>query len=187
MWRNIKQDNERKYSIYRLCMSKLEKPSQELINLNRTWFWCLWLNSHTARKDSIQVSKWWLYFMPGNKHRRHTVKGIFVLWKTLHVTYIFILLLKLSLCLLVLSWAKRQSCGAVEKNRACALSGKGGTSRLIPSKLEQWWRVLRSKSRHGQLIDILLTGWWWGQWESVSSTFFFQSGLGSIYLWAAYS
>ena len=27
---------------------------------------------------------------------------------------------------------------------------------------------------HDQLMDILLIGWWWGNWESASSTFWFQ-------------
>ena len=25
-----------------------------------------------------------------------------------------------------------------------------------------------------QLVDFLLIGWWWGKWESASSTFWFQ-------------
>lgn len=42
---------------------------------NRIWLWCLWLNE---RKGSIQFTKRWLYFVPGNKHRRCTVKkGMF--------------------------------------------------------------------------------------------------------------
>lgn len=108
--KKFKQDVRKKVSIYRLCIGKwhLRKTLSRANYLNRTWFWCLWLNSQLARKDSIQFSKWWLYFMPGNKHRRCTVKKcIFVLWKNSPCSsYIFILMLKLSLCLLVLNWTK---------------------------------------------------------------------------------
>ena len=36
-----------------------------------------------------------------------------------------------------------------------------------------------------QLMDILLIGWWGGNGESVSSTFWFPPGLGSTCLWVA--
>ena len=40
---------------------------------------------------------------------------------------------------------------------------------------------------NGQLMNILLIGWWWSNLESMSSTLWFQLVWGSTCLWAAYS
>ena len=34
--------------------------------------------------------------------------------------------------------------------------------------------VMIQRAGHDQLMDSLLTGWWWGKWESASSTSWFQ-------------
>ena len=67
------------------------------------------------------------------------------------------------------------------ENSFIALPGKRGHSRLMPSKLcvPTWRGVVRSFTvmvQRGcdQLMDFLLIGWWWGKWESASSTFWFQ-------------
>ena len=71
--------------------------------------------------------------------------------------------------------------GEVEKNSFLTLSGKGGLSKLMPSKssVPPWETIVRSftvivQRVHGQLVDILLMGWCGGEWESASSTFWFQ-------------
>ena len=67
-----------------------------------------------------------------------------------------------------------------EKNSFIAMPGKGGT---------QWAHVLKAmcpiveglmrsfiamvQRGRGQLVGILLMGWWRGKWESASSTFCF--------------
>ena len=38
--------------------------------------------------------------------------------------------------------------------------------------------VMVQRARCDRLVDILLTGWWLGHWESASSTFWFQSVWG---------
>ena len=54
-------------------------------------------------------------------------------------------------------------------------------SRLVPPGLCPWPPLKGSEESysvwgtgHGQLLDILLIGGWWGPWESASSTFWFQ-------------
>ena len=34
--------------------------------------------------------------------------------------------------------------------------------------------VMVQRGGHDQFMDLLLIGWWWGNWESASSTFWFQ-------------
>ena len=74
--------------------------------------------------------------------------------------------------------------GEVEKNSFIALPGKGGHSGLVPSKLcHDLEAVVKSfigmvQRGYDQLVDILLTGWWGGKWESASSTFWFQQVWG---------
>ena len=71
--------------------------------------------------------------------------------------------------------------GEPEKNSFIALPGKGGHSRLMPSQLciLTWRGAERSciamvqRGGRGQLVDILLIGWWGGNRESASSTFWF--------------
>ena len=71
--------------------------------------------------------------------------------------------------------------GEVEKNSFLTLPGKGGLSKPRPSKptVPTWETIVRSftvivQRGLGQLADILLIGWCGGEWESASSTFWFQ-------------
>ena len=64
-----------------------------------------------------------------------------------------------------------------------ALPSKGGHSKLAPIRLshpgmgrEGSYSV--KATGHDQLLGILLNGWWWGNWESASSAFWFQSVWG---------
>ena len=84
------------------------------------------------------------------------------------------------------SW--RQSFGWSSKEELYCFARQRGQSGLVPSKLcppagggsEKSYSV--QGAGHYQLLDTVVIGWWWGNWESVSST-----GLGSMFLWAAYS
>ena len=49
-------------------------------------------------------------------------------------------------------------------------------SGLVPHYSEESYSV--QGAGHDQLLDTFLTGWWWGHWESVSSTFWFQQVWG---------
>ena len=70
--------------------------------------------------------------------------------------------------------------GEVEMNSFIALPVKGRHSGLMPSILcahllgkDRSFTVIVQRG-HGQLADILLIGWCGGEWESASSTFWFQ-------------
>ena len=65
--------------------------------------------------------------------------------------------------------------GKVEKDRFFALSGKAGDrAGLCPQnplgKTVRSFIVIVQRGSD-QLEDVLLVGWWWGNWESTSSTF----------------
>ena len=53
-------------------------------------------------------------------------------------------------------------------------------------------KVFKHRVREGgcgvcdQLVDILLIGWWWGIWESTSSTFWFQLVRG-LHAWGSHT
>ena len=71
--------------------------------------------------------------------------------------------------------------GEVEKDSFITLPGKGGHSGLLPRKTmrSHLERIVRSfivmvQRGRDRLMDILLIGWWWGKWESATSTFRFQ-------------
>ena len=60
--------------------------------------------------------------------------------------------------------------GEVEKNSFIALPGKGGHSRLMPSRLYvPHWRglggIINRFKKCDQIMDVLLIGWWGGDWK----------------------
>jgi len=69
--------------------------------------------------------------------------------------------------------------GEVEKNNFIAFPGKGGHSRLIPSKLcPHLEGVVRSfivmvQRVQDRPMNVLLIDLWGGKWESPSSVFWF--------------
>ena len=70
--------------------------------------------------------------------------------------------------------------GEVEKNSFIAFPGKGpqwaNALKTVYLNLEGVVRsfIVMVQGGCDQLVDNLLTGWWWGKWESASSTFWFQ-------------
>ena len=72
-----------------------------------------------------------------------------------------LLMLKFGLCALAWNWIWRQSLGEVEKNTLIALPGKGGHSRLMPSKLcvPTWEDLVRSF-----IAMVQGQGCWQGLW-----------------------
>lgn len=73
--------------------------------------------------------------------------------------------------------------GKVEKKSLIALLDTGGHSRLVPSQLcptleglVRSFLAMVQGAGGGQLVDVLLTGWWRGNGESASSTFWFHPG-----------
>ena len=69
-----------------------------------------------------------------------------------------------------------------KKKSFIALPGKGSLSEQMPSKLcVPIWRCSEkfyTNKRAGRDQDTVLISWWWGNWESASSAFWFQPAWG---------
>ena len=81
------------------------------------------------------------------------------------------------------SW--RQNFGWSRKEELCCFARQRGAQwasalKTVCPTLEGIVRSFIAMVQRGrdQLLGILLTGWWWGKWESASSTFCFQSVWG---------
>ena len=71
--------------------------------------------------------------------------------------------------------------GEVEKNSFIALHAKWANAlKAVYPALEVCSEESYSVQGvgHDQLMDILLIGWWWGNWESASPSFWFQPDWG---------
>ena len=71
--------------------------------------------------------------------------------------------------------------GEVQKKSFIALLGRVGpqranTLKIVCPNLEGVVRsfITMAQTEGDQLVDILLNGWWWGKWESASSTLWLQ-------------
>ena len=72
--------------------------------------------------------------------------------------------------------------GEVEKNSFIALLCKEGHTNTVCPDLEGVVRSFTGMVQRGcdLLMDFLLIGWWWGNRESTSSTFWFQLAYGPV-------
>ena len=113
-------------------------------------------------------------------HIPYTPKQIQFCFQIILIPVIFwaLLLLKLDLWSLALNRNVERDLGEVEKCSFYCFTRQRGPQwdKTSWPNLEGVVRrfIIMVQRRCDQLLDILLTGWWWGNWESASSTFWFQ-------------